>query len=321
MKKIKNGFTLIELLIGLTLGILVLTALVSFFFRTSKLVENEQKMVKDLSQLQFVMNKIVQDIKNANTQAPAVKQYNTGTSTYDGIDAIDWAKLPYMPYGRPFAVSIYQPPATTYPKDIPTYPLAYNFPVFQSGKTSTEDGWYPEEDPAYMEKESNELAFYKIEGNNIVRILYYLDEDPAYPNPPKVYRLKRKKQFITITALKNIADPNPFPNDYLPNPGMTEDIVLTNLKLVQFTYPLLTTKMAKSGDANYNADLVDTALISRVENIMATEPDVIMKERRISLELIPFRNIINIKLVTAGPQIGNERAKALELSTEVNIRN
>ena len=34
-----------------------------------------------------------------------------------------------------------------------------------------------------------------------------------------------------------------------------------------------------------------------------------------------YRNVIGIKIKIAGEQIGNKRATALELSTEVNIRN
>ncbi|MBC7472878.1 MAG: prepilin-type N-terminal cleavage/methylation domain-containing protein, partial [Candidatus Sericytochromatia bacterium] len=50
-----RGFTIIELVIGLGIGIVVLTGLMTFYFRSSKMIGEQQAVAKDATQLQFVM--------------------------------------------------------------------------------------------------------------------------------------------------------------------------------------------------------------------------------------------------------------------------
>lgn len=302
-----KGFTLIELMIGLSLSVLVLTGLVSFFFRTSKMVDNEQKSVKDLSQLQFVLNKVAQDIKEVNTVPPE----SSGTITLS-----DWQNLPYMARGRIFdktgTQEIIQPPVSTYPKEIPTYPFAYLF-LNQAGTTGTPDSVYPKGDTSLNCTESNELTFYKIVNDQVTRVLYYTEEDPAYPSfsipatchPLRVLRLRRKQQFGILPTSINFID----------NTLSTKDeIIMSNLKYIQFTYPNINKKLDDSSAPEYDATLASD--ISSVTGSNVTE-----KACKQGMLVMQDRNLIQIKIGTAGPQIGDERVTALELSTEVNVRN
>lgn len=301
-----KGFTLIELMIGLSLGVLVLTGLVSFFFRTSKIVDIEQKSVKDLAQLQFVLNKIAQDIKEVNTVPPE----SSGTVTLS-----DWQNLPYMARGRIFdktgTQEIVQPPVSTYPKEIPTYPFAYLF-LNQAGTTGAPSSVYPKADLSLNCKESNELTFYKVVNNQVTRVLYYTEEDPAYPSfsipatchPLRVLRLKRKQQFgILPTSIY-----------FIDNTLTTKDeVIMSNIKYIQFTYPNIDKKLDASSSE------YDSTLDSNISGV--TGSNVTEKACKQGMLVMNDRNLIQIKIGTAGPQIGDERVTALELSTEVNVRN
>lgn len=313
-----SGFTLTELLVGLSIGIVVLTGLMSFYFRSTKMISQQQTIAKNLTQLQFVMNKIVQDIREANTEAPGTGSTITGTS---------WSALPYMGYGRTYPnvtneLDLYQP-SLAYPKEFPTYPVAYNFPVYQSGKTGTNEGWYPRQDPSTekndLYRECNQLVFYKVKKNPstsasyIERIIYYADPDPKFPNDPKLYVLKKRTQTPTSSIGKKLKEGTDF-----------EEVILSDVKFVQFTYPILTKKLAlepPTYDPDYDVNLIDLPLKTQLNNINTMEPDAAKRPFSQSVLLNPYRNIIQIRIATAGPQIGNKRATAFELSTEVTVRN
>lgn len=303
--KVKNNkaFTLIEMMVGLSLGVLVLTGLVSFFFRTSKMVDMEQKTVKDLNQLQATLNKISEDIKSVNTVEP-----RGGATT---ITDVTWKSLPYMPVGRTFDNTITQPPVSSYPKEYPVYPFAYNYSQYQSGFIGDPSkGIFPIEDPTSNCKESNELTFYKVENNQITRVLYYTEPDPSYPvysicSPLRVIRLKRKQQYGILSTSTSFNDASLTTKD---------EVILSNLKYVQFSYPLLTEKLSDSSSPNYDSALATS--LGSVAGANATE-----KAYYQGMLIMPYRNLIKVKIGTSGPQIGNEKVVALELSTEVNVRN
>lgn len=287
---IKKGFSIIELLITLTLGIIVLTALMSFFFRTSKAIDRDQNRVKDLNQLQFVLNRIVEEVKSANTLLP-----DNGTA----LTQTSWNQLPHLPYGRTFT-SIIIDPDNSVSRISPYYPLAYNFPL-QAGQSGTEQGLYP---IFSNEDESNQLVFYKVEPNGTVtRILYYLELDSKDYNSAKTYLIKKRIQKGIISTSTNY-----FINDN----SVSEHTILSGVKSLQFTYPVIE-KILVSSSPEYNS-----ALRTELLGVTGTLSEKIHKQNNL---LNQYRNIIGIKIKIAGEQIGNKRSTALELSTEVNIRN
>lgn len=324
-KTILYGFTLTELMVGLSIGIVVLTGLMSFYFRSAKIIGQQQAVVKDLNQLQFVANKIVQDIKESNTQAPG-----TGSTITPDI----WAGIPYMGYGRTYAnnLSLYQP-ALNYPKEYPLYPVAYNFPIYQSGKTATYEGWYPRQDPLAekndLARESNHLVFYKIKSNNLYRVIYYLVDDPstASISEPhlKIYNLKRRMQKLKIPINASNIGSISKSLDLIDETDAEVSLILSGVKFIQFTYPSITQKLADSSvspiDPDYNPNTFDSALKTKLLNIASTESDTQKIPYTQSNLLNELRNVIKIRIATAGPQIGNKRTIAFELNTEVMIRN
>lgn len=287
---IKKGFSIIELLITLTLGIIVLTALMSFFFRTSKAIDRDQNRVKDLNQLQFVLNKIVEDIKESNTLLP-----DNGTA----LTQSSWNQLPHLPYGRTFTNLIIDPDNSV-SRISPYYPLVYNFPL-QAGQSGTEQGWYPKFSD---DDESNQLVFYKVEPNGTVtRILYYLELDSKDYNSAKTYLLKKRIQKGIISTSTNYFD---------NTTSYSENKILSGVKSLQFTYPVIE-RILDSSSPEYNS-----ALRTELLGVTGTLSEKIHKQNDL---LNKYRNIIGIRIKIAGEQIGNKRATALELSTEVNIRN
>lgn len=302
-RKNKKGFTLTELLVGLSIGIVVLTGLMSFYFRSSKMIGDQQTIVKNLSQLQFVMNRMEQDIKEANTLLPG-----TGTT----VTQSQWDNLPVMCYFRTYTDNIYQLPDSSYPKEIPQYPLAYLFGPWQSGKSGTSDGWFPKVDPSNPSG-SNELAFYKVVNNQITRVLYYTELDPSYPNSvgtPKVYRLRRKQQFNIQHSSTSFIDSSLVTND---------TIILSGLNYIQFTYPVLTNKLSDTTDVEYDSSQIDSAFRTQIESVPNGDPGKIPYLQSILMN--KYRDNIRIKIATTGPQIGNKRVNGLELTTEVNVKN
>lgn len=297
-----RGFTIIELVIGLGIGIVVLTGLMTFYFRSSKMIGEQQAVAKDATQLQFVMNKIVQDIKETNTQAPG-----TGST----VNYTQWGNLPYLSYLKVFnPVSVDQPLTSAYPKMIPTYPAAYLF-AWQNDPLQTigtSNRWFPKVDPNNISP--NQLMFYKVVNNQVLRITYYTQPDPNFPALPIVYRLRRKQQ-------TNISSTSLLLND--PALATNDTVILSNLNNVEFTYPILSRKLANPTDFGYVLANVDSNLRTKVTT--ATDPDPFKIPYVQSKFMNEYRNIINIKIVTSGPKIGNKRVNALELSTEVNIRN
>lgn len=316
--KYKNqlyGFTLTELLVGLTIGIVVLTGLMSFYFRSSKMIGEQQAIVKNLTQMQFVMNKIVEDIKSANTEAPG-----TGSTVTPTL----WINMPYLGNGKIYNKNItsYQG-ASGYPKETLTYPVAYNFEYQGNDSTSstTSLAWYPKQDPFTVRDdkplESNELVFYKVIDNKIARIIYYTEIDSPYskatPNHLATYKLRKRIQYFPTSIGLRYDDVDPKTSDSL---------ILSDVKSVQFTYPLLTKKLADSNpdDPDYNPAEVD----SNLKNVISSAnipgyPNQNPFQRSVLMN--PYRNTIKIRIATAGPQIGNKRVTAFELSTEVTIRN
>ncbi|MFN4152479.1 MAG: hypothetical protein ACK4IX_16180, partial [Candidatus Sericytochromatia bacterium] len=156
------------------------------------------------------------------------------------------------------------------------------------------------------------LTFYKVVNNQVTRVLYYTEEDPAYPSfsipatchPLRVLRLKRKQQFgILSTSIY-----------FIDNTLTTKDeVIMNNIKYIQFTYPNIDRKLEVSSP-DY-----DSTLASNISGV--TGSNVTEKACKQGMLVMNDRNLIQIKIGTAGPQIGDERVTALELSTEVNVRN
>ena len=315
------GFTLTELLVGLTIGIVVLTGLMSFYFRSSKMIGEQQAIVKNLTQMQFVMNKIVEDIKSSNTEAPGAGSSVTPTL---------WMSLPYLGNGKIYNTNIssYQG-ASGYPKESVTYPVAYNFVKYQGNDealSTTSLSWYPKQDPLTIEDdkplESNELVFYKVIDDKIARIIYYTQVDSPYsksnPNHLATYKLRKRIQYFPTSMGLRYDDIDPKSSDSL---------VLSDVKCVQFTYPLLTKKLAEPNTTKPgvpNPDYISTEVDNNLKNNIATANiplDSAQNPFQRSVLMNPYRNTIKIRIATAGPQIGNKRATAFELTTEVTIRN
>ncbi|MEK7432022.1 MAG: hypothetical protein AABZ74_02730 [Cyanobacteriota bacterium] len=298
--KVKKGLSIAELLIGLTIGIVVLSVLMAFFMNSSKMIESEQRFVKDSSHLQFLMNRIAEDIKNCNTVPP---------TTITNISLSDWAGLPSMCYSRPFNTAlnnpICQPASSSYPKELPTYPTAYLYQS-QAGLTSTPNGWYPKQQT--LTQESNQLGFYKVSNGLINRVLYYIEQDPAYPASQEVYILKRKEQL-------NVATSSDKYEDILLQSNITT--VVSGVKYAKFTYPALEKKLEPTS-TEYDANF-----FTKINDVNTNEADVSKRPYVQSVFLNDFRNIIGIKISIAGPisKATNKRVEAFGLYTEVNIRN
>lgn len=317
-KNLSKGFTLTELIVGLSIGIVVLTGLMSFYFRTSKTISQQQSTVKDLNQLQFIMNKIVDDIKEANT---VPKEESSIVSA--------WGSIPYMGYGHTYPYNpTLNPPktlldsynlTTTEPKEYPVYPVAYNFPIYQSGFSGTYQGWYPRQNPNTeiddLPRECNSLVFYKIVNNQILRIIYYTDPINRLPEVPAnhltTYNLKRRVQYPPVSTSLVLKDETPASLDSTTS---KETVVISNLKFVQFTYPLLAKKVSNDpNDPDYSSTEYDSELRTKLNSES--------NQAKQSVLMNPYRNIIKIRIAIAGPQIGDKKITSFELSTEVTVRN
>lgn len=300
MKK-QKGFTLIEVLIGGTIGIMVLSALLMFFLGSSKMIQNQQGLVKDSSELQFVMNKISEDIKDANTEAPTANS---------SLSSNDWLNLPSLCYIRPFNTSfnnpICQQALSSYPKESPTYPVAYQF-QWQSGLVGDPNGWYPKINTASPE-DSNQLGFYKMVNGRVSRILYFTEPDPAFPVGQNVFRLRRKQQIDIISSSDKYID---------PLLQTTENTIISGIKLAQFTYPSLIKKL-DSTSTEYDSNLFTT-----LNDLIASELDIAKRAYMQSELMNKYRSIIGIKIAVAGPlsKKTNTRVTSFGLYTEVNVRN
>lgn len=302
--KLNKGFTLTELMVGLSIGIVVLTGLMSFYFRSTKMIGEQQAVVKDLNQLQGVMNKIADDIRSANTIPPEMSS----------ITRPQWDLLPYMGYGHVYSNTLdaYNM-LPTEPKDYPIYPVAYNFP-YQAG-LSYDKTLYPKNN--YIDEknnqpvESNQLVFYKVENNQILRVIYKLDPNNL-PTHLSTYNLKRVIQYPSISTTTKLEKVNPSDSSMIQ-----ESVILSNVKFIQFTYPVLAKKLTNiSSDPEYSYYDYDSQLRAQIDNL--SDPT---DSHERSVLMNPYRNTIKIRVATAGPQIGDKKIKALELNTEVTVRN
>jgi len=269
-----KGFTVTELMVAAVLGIIVLSSLLSFFLRSSKLVNQQQTQIKDLSQFQFVMNKIVQDIKDLNTEAP-----ETGSV----VTKDQWEKLPHLQYTRLYTDDPgYSAIPNEYVRIIPTYPVAYNF-SYQANSLGSKNSWYP----IPTETESNSLAFYKIIQGQVHRILYIKVGE----------KLQRRDQIIT----------NACPCTSFINPVPKVITLIDNVEFVHFTYPSLQDKI-----------LNDSSFVSQLNAVSGDTNEKVYMQNVLMNE---YRDIIGIRIALSGTKIGKDKAKTLDLSTEVNIRN
>ncbi|MFN8576849.1 MAG: hypothetical protein U0354_08315 [Candidatus Sericytochromatia bacterium] len=313
---ISKGFTLTELMVGLSIGIVVLTGLMSFYFRSTRIISEQQAIIKDLNQLQFIMNKITDDIKHANTVPPEMST----------ITKADYDSLPYMGYTYSFPYDDNVTPPTKpkaslaifnvaiTPKEYPVYPIAYSLPVYQAGSSA----WFPQQEYNAerddLPRESNVLVFYKVENNKILRIIYYTDPISKSSNKTYLttYKLKRRVQYPPVSTGLILKDEDPNSLEYQTS---KETVMISNLKYVHFTYPVLSHKLiTNSSDPDYSVDDYDNDLATKLADTSLTRAEK-------SVLLNQYRNIIRIKVATAGPQIGDRRKTAFELSTEVTVRN
>ena len=294
------------MLVGLSIGIVVLTGLMSFYFRSTKMISDQQTIVKNLSQLQFVMNRIVEDIKSANTEAPI-----TGST----ITPAQWNALPYLGYGRGYtddlSLTTHQPP-TGFGNLTPIYPAAYLL-TYQAGSAGIASTWYPRDNPIPptngLPKDSNQLVFYKLINNQIVRIIYYpeLQSPFTVSDPRKMYNLKKRVQYPAAStgfSLNNMSA------------GSSDTVILSDIRYVVFTYP----RIIKKIESNIT-DIEYDGFLKNALTATLTETDLVRRVYQQSVLMNPHRNIIGISIGTAGPQIGDRRTTAFELSTEATIRN
>jgi len=272
--KTRKGFTVTELLVATGLGVVVLSTLLTFFFRSSKMINQEQAQIKDLSQFQFVMNKIVQDIKEVNTDVPETGSVITKTQ---------WEQLPHFHYGRIYMDDpAYSSIPNEYSRIIPTYPVAYNFSS-QAGSSGSQNSWYP----IPVETESNALAFYKIIQGQVHRILYIKSGE----------KLLRRDQTIS----------NACPCTSFLNPVPKVITLISNVAFVHFTYPTLNEKI-----------LSDASFVTKLNAVSGSTSEKVYMQNLLMNE---YRDIIGIRIALSGAKIGKDKAKSLDLSMEVNIRN
>jgi len=271
--KKNTGFTIIELLVAITLSLIVLSALIAFFFRGSKLIQIGQDQAKVPAMAQFVLNKMVKDIETGNTQVPTIL----------GITEATWKSLPALPYT---SVELYPYPDTGGTITVPAVPAARKF-ANQVGINDKYHRWYPNpnsnsnENPApdRNSEVSNSLVFYKVENANTFRITYRLDSFNNF-----------------IREQQN----NPASSFTSPAPDVQR--LLGNVQYIQFTYPVFEQEMYNNADFE--------------NNLNAMSPN----DREVYINQ-NYRKAIGIKISVLGATIGQNRKKALELITQVMVRN
>ena len=214
MKKNSKGFTLVEMLIAIALSITVLSALIVFFFRSSKLINLGQDQAKIGAMVQFIMNKVVRDVETANTDAPVILNISDST----------WRALPALPYSD-LESSNYS--SVTGTVAIPAAPAARRF-ISQIGLTDKDHKWYPNPcqntSPYKNNEDSNSLVFYKVENGTIYRITY---------RKTLANKLVRERQSSPSTSF------------YSPVPEV--QTLLENVNYIQFTYPVFQQEMNNNG--------------------------------------------------------------------------
>lgn len=273
MKK-NTGVTIVELLVAITLSLIVLTALITFFFRGSKLMQIGQDQARVPAMAQFVLNKMVKDLESANTQAPTIL----------GITEVTWNALLALPYS---SVELYPYPDTAGTITLPAAPAARKFSS-QVGMTDKFHRWYPNPNPNANENPNpdknsdvaNSLVFYKLDSGNIVRITYRID---SFNN---VIREQQNSPGTSFTS---------------PAPQVQR--LLENVKYIQFTYPVFEQEMART-DIDFESTLYAMTTTIRESYINQN-----------------YRKTIGIKISIFGATIGQTKIKALDLATQVMVRN
>ena len=193
---------------ALTVGIVILSGLVGFLFKTSKNINLGQDQARNTSTAQQVLLRLSNDIRGAATQAPSLFALSP-----------NWSTLPALPYT---AVELSPYPDTSGSVAVPAVPAARRF-ASQAGATALTLKWYPN-----SASESNSLVFYRIPppgpGNTatVERVTWRLDTSQA-----QNFKLVREVQSgIVSTSLS-----------FQSNPTPQRTVLAERVQLLQFTYP------------------------------------------------------------------------------------
>lgn len=275
---------MVELLVALTLGLVMLSVVVAFFFNTSRTITMGQKQAQAQNKAELALQKMVQAIKGANTEPPPLFAFSPA-----------WNQLPALPY---MAGELSPYPTTSGIAVEPTVPAARKFAA-QLSLTDKDHKWCPnpDQDPS----ESNSLVFYHAPqpgpGNTaqVERITYRLEA--TSPNQGRL--IKETQRPITSASL-----------NFASSPAPTREVIVDNVLSVQFTYPLLLDRLQQPSPvgSDFHDDL----------NTMQTTQGNDVLQGYLNQG---FRKIIKIHLVIAGAERQGTPMRGIELETEVRLRN
>jgi prepilin-type N-terminal cleavage/methylation domain-containing protein len=282
IKLSQRGFTLIEVLIAMTLGLILIGAVVSFLLNSSQNIRQGQQQAESVSRGQQTLNRIVEDIKESAIGAPPLFPI-----------AVNWAQLPMPPY---MAFELYPYADTSGLAATPTTPAARKFASQVGENTNPLLKWYP--NPVGNPVESNSLVFYKTPSPGVgsvglvERVTLRLDRTD--PNNGKL--LREVQSPVGSGATK-----------FQLNPTPEIRTMADGVELIQFTYPEFERAMAP-----------DPAGLHDQLNQMVTAQGERVTQGYINQN---WRKTIAIRLVMQGAVMpGGRRATGIELKTEVRLR-
>jgi prepilin-type N-terminal cleavage/methylation domain-containing protein len=279
----QRGFTLIEVLIAMTLGLILVGALVSFLLNSSQNIRQGQQQAESVSRGQQMLNRIVEDIKESAVGTPPLFPL-----------AVNWAQLPILPY---MAFELYPYADTSGATATPTTPAARKFATQVGENTNPVLKWYPNAvgNPA----QSNSLVFYKTPSPGVgsvglvERITLRLDRTD--PNNGKLLR--------EVQTPINGSGATKFQTTPVPEVRTMAD----GVEQIQFTYPEFERAMVANPSGLH--DQLNQMVIAQGERV--TQGYINQN----------WRKTIGIRLVMQGAVMpGGRRATGIELKTEVRLR-
>lgn len=289
IKLTQRGFTLIEVLIAMTLGLILVGAVVSFLLNSSQNIRQGQQQAESVSRGQQMLNRIVEEIKEAAIVKPPLFSLS-----------VNWDILPMLPYG---AFELYPYADTSGGTPTPVVPAARKF-VSQVGENLDPLlKWYP--NPQKNMAESNSLVLYKTPSPGVgnlgvvERITLHLDR-----TDPDNGKLLREVQSPITGGGATKFQVSPVPEVRTMADGVEQ---------IQFTYPEFEDAMHpdKSGP-------IDPSGIHDRLNQMVTAQGEKTTQGYINQN---WRKTIGIRLVMQGAVMpGGRRATGIELKTEVRLR-
>lgn len=218
---------MIEVLLALTIGLTLLSALVTFLINTSQNIRLGEEHARNTARAQQVLARMTKEIKGSASEAPSLFALSP-----------NWTVLPALPY---LALELTPYPVTAGSVISPAVPAARKF-LSQATPVDIYHKWYPK-----SQTESNSLVFYSIPAPGpghtaqVERITYRLDTTLAGN-----FKLVREVQRPVISSSTSFSAS--------PTPQRT--VLAERVQLLQFTYPDFERAMQAQG-ATLDSQLTD----------------------------------------------------------------